>query len=67
MAKKRSAAQRAADRKRPGRPPKPIEKKRSVPVMVYLTENERIRLASQAEREGVTLASLIMRPWRGGE
>lgn len=67
MAKKRSAAQRAADRKRTGRPPKPIENRRSVSVMVYLTENERSRLASQAEQEGVTLASLIMRPWRGGE
>jgi hypothetical protein len=67
MAKKRSAAQRAADKKRPGRPPMAPKEKRSEPVMVYLTEDERIRLEALAEQEGVTLASLIMRPWRDGE
>ncbi len=67
MAKKRSAAQRAADKKRTGRPPMAPEEKRSEPVMVYLTEDERFRLEAQAEQEGVTLASLIMRPWRDGE
>ncbi len=65
MAKKRSAAQWAADKKRTGRPRKAPEEKRSQPVMVYLTEDERVTLGALAEQEGVTLASLIMRPWRG--
>ena len=67
MAKKRSAAQRAADKKRTGRPPKAPEDKRSEPVMVYLTKAERCRLEPLAEQEGVSLASLIMRPWREKE
>lgn len=66
MAKKRSAAQRAADSKRTGRPPIAPEDKRSEPVMVYLTEDERKVLEALAEQEGVTLASLVMRPWRKG-
>ncbi len=67
MAKKRSNAQRAADRKRTGRPPIAPKERRSEPVMVYLTEDERFRLEALAEQEGVTLASLLMRPWRDGE
>ena len=35
--------------------------------MVYLTEAERARLEDLAEQEGVTVAALIMRPWREGE
>lgn len=42
------------------------EQKRSEPVMVYLTTAERIKMESMAEEEGITLASLIMRPWRDG-
>ena len=67
MAKKRTAAQIAADAKRTGRPRKDRNEKRSEAVMVYLTEAERIRLEDLAEQEGVTVAALIMRPWREGE
>ena len=67
MAKKRSAAQRAADKRRTGRPPKADEERRSEPVMVYLTKAERIRLDALAEAEGVTLATLIMSRWRDRE
>jgi len=64
MKKKRTKAQRAADKLRTGRPPKPPEEKLSEPVMVYLTKAERARLEALAKKEGITLASLIMRPWR---
>ena len=43
MAKKRTAAQIAADAKRTGRPRKDRNEKRSEAVMVYLTEAERAR------------------------
>ena len=66
MAKKRTAAQMAADKRRTGRPRMASEQKRSEPVMIYLTTAERIRMESMAEEEGITLASLIMRPWRHG-
>ena len=66
MAKRRTEAQRAADRLRTGRPRKPSEEKQSERVMVYLTIAERKELQMQADREGVSLSSLIMRPWRKG-
>jgi hypothetical protein len=67
MAKqKRTAAQRTADQRRTGRPPKTPEERRARPVMVYLTEAEYDLLAVEAECEGITVASLIMRPWREG-
>ena len=67
MQKRRTPAQIAADRLRTGRPPKPPEERRSVPVMVYLTEAEHALLEELAKDEGVTVASLIMRPRREGE
>ena len=67
MAKKRTDAQRAADKHRTGRPPKEPAEKWSERITVYMTTAERARLESLAEQEGVTLASLIMRPWRDGE
>ena len=67
MAKKRTPAQRAADKHRTGRPPKNPAEKWSERITVYMTTAERARLESLAEQEGVTLASLIMRPWRDGE
>jgi hypothetical protein len=67
MAKKRSAAQKAADKRRTGRPPKADEEKRSEPVMVYLTKTEREELEAKAEAKGVTLATLIMSRWRDRE
>ena len=67
MVKKRSAAQRAADKKRTGRPPKAPQEKQSEPVMVYLTPVERKRLGTQAAAEGISLAALVMRPWREKE
>ena len=62
--KKRTPAQIAADKRRTGRPPKPPEKKQSEQIMVYLTPSERQRLERLAEKEGLSIAALIMRPWR---
>ena len=67
MAKKRTDAQRAADKHRTGRPPKKSAEKWSERITVYMTKAEKARLELLAEQEGVTLASLIMRPWRDGE
>ena len=67
MAKKRTAAQKAADKWRTGRPPKADGEKRSEPVMVYLTKAEREELEAVAEAAGVTLATLIMSRWRDRE
>jgi hypothetical protein len=47
-----------------GRPPKDASERRSEPVTVYLTKNERAELQRTAEAEGTPLSSLIMRPWR---
>jgi hypothetical protein len=64
MQKKRTEAQVAADKLRTGRPRKPPREKQSERVMVYLTKTERRRLEELAKREGLSLSSLIMRPWR---
>ena len=32
--------------------------------MVYLTKAERAKLQAQAQEEGMTLAAMIMSPWR---
>ena len=62
--KKRTSAQLAADKRRPGRPPKSSQEKHSEQIMVYLTPAERRRLEKLAKKEGIPLAALIMRPWR---
>ena len=61
---KRTEAAIRADSRRTGRPPKKPEERQSEKVMVYLTKAERERLEDLATREGLSLASLIMRPWR---
>jgi hypothetical protein len=64
MKKKRTEAQIAADKLRTGRPRKSRREKQGDRVMVYLTQTERRRLEQLAKREGLSLSSLIMRPWR---
>lgn len=63
----RTKAEIRADKLRTGRPPTPPTEKKSQPVMVYLTKDERKRLAALAEKQGITLAALIMQPWRQEE
>lgn len=67
MIRKRTPAQIAADQLRTGRPPKPKADKQGEKVMVSLTKAERARLEKLAKKEGLPLASLIMRPWREKE
>jgi len=67
MPKKRTLAQKAADKLRTGRPPKEPAEKWSERITIYMTPTERARLESLAEQEGVSVAVLIMRPWREGE
>jgi hypothetical protein len=64
MKKKRTEAQIAADKLRTGRPRKSQREKQIERVMVYLTKAERMRLEELARREGLSLSSLIVRPWR---
>lgn len=61
---RRTRAQLAADKLRTGRPPKHPSERHSEQVMVYLTRAERRRLGALARKRGVSLASLIMSPWR---
>lgn len=53
-----------AMKKRAGRPSKSKATKQGRQITVYLTEAEYKRIAAQAKQEGLSLASLIMRPWR---
>ena len=56
-----------ADKLRTGRPPKKKAEKQSKRIMVYLTPDEYKRFEAEAKKEGLSLASLIMRPWRKRE
>jgi len=47
-----------------GRPPKPKATKQGRQITVYLTEAEYKQIAAQSKQEGLSMASLIMRPWR---
>ena len=61
---KRTKAEIAADKLRTGRPPKPPAQVLSERVMIRMTTAERSRLEALAKREGVPLATMVMRPWR---
>lgn len=63
----RTKAEKRADARRTGRPPKKPAEKQSERVMVYLTPDEHARFEAQAKSEGMSLAALIMRPWREKE
>ena len=67
MAKRNRARTKAeikADAQRTGRPRKKPSEKQSKRIMVYLTPDEYQRFEVQAKAEGVSLAALIMSPWR---
>jgi predicted HicB family RNase H-like nuclease len=67
MKQKRTPAQLAADLERTGRPPKPAKLRYSEQLTVKMTRDERRRLEAAAQREGLSLPGLLMRPWRKGE
>ena len=62
--RERTQAEKEADRQRSGRPPKKQDEIQSYRVTVNLTQAERERLSKLARDEGMSLAELIMRPWR---
>ena len=63
----RTKAEIRTDKLRTGRPPIDASERQSERVMVYLTPAERKRLGALAKSEGVSLAALVMRPWRKEE
>ena len=60
----RTEAEIQADTLRTGRPAKKKAEKQSMRVMVYLTPAEYRRFAAEAKKTGLSLAALVMRPWR---
>jgi len=64
MARKRTKAQIAADKLRTGRPPKARDAKQSKRISVNLTQGEYQYFQKLAREEGVSLAEIVMRPWR---
>jgi hypothetical protein len=62
--KKRSPAEIAADKRRTGRPRKPADEKQRYRITVYLNKAEWEHMQQLARQEGVSLAELVMRPWR---
>jgi len=67
MKKKRTPAQKAADAIRPGRPPMAPADRQNETVLVRMTKAERKSLEALANRDGLTLSALMMRPWRKGK
>jgi len=65
--RKRTAAEVAADKLRTGRPRKAAREKQSERITVYLTPSERRQFERMAKKEGISLAELVMRPWREEE
>ena len=60
----RTKAEIQADKARTGRPAKARTEKQSIHATVHLTPAERERLGKLAKECGLSLAALIMRPWR---
>ena len=60
----RTEAEIQADKARTGRPPKAKAEKQSVHITVHLTPAECERLGKLAQEDDLSLAALIMRPWR---
>lgn len=50
--------------KKMGRPPKEPAKRRSVMMTLRLTREERVRLRREAKTRGMTVADLLLIPWR---
>ena len=62
----RTEAEIQADKLRTGRPRKEPVDRQSEAVTVYLTPEERTQLEAQAKKEGIAMATLILREWRKG-
>jgi hypothetical protein len=64
MKTKQTAAERAANRFRTGRPKLPKGEKRTAIVNVRMTPSERAAITAAAAKTGETLSQVLMRPWR---
>jgi len=51
-------------KRRMGRPPKPPADKYTEQVNVRMTASERELIEVQAQKQGVSLSAVLMRPWR---
>jgi hypothetical protein len=51
-------------RKKMGRPRKPVDQKLSESITVWVSRPERAALEAEADRLGLSLSVLLMRPWR---
>jgi len=65
--RKRTRAQIAADKLRTGRPRKAKGEKQSKRIGVSATPSEYEYFQELACKEGVSLAAIVMRPWREKE
>lgn len=57
----------ANKRKKPGPKPFPAHLLKSHAYLVRVTPNEKRMLDAEAKRQGISVAALLMRPWRGKE
>ena len=64
MARQRTKLEIAADKRRTGRPQKPKENRQLHRITVYLTDAEMAHMEALAKKAGVSLAAMVMRPWR---
>jgi len=49
-----------------GRPPLLPHLKRGMVLSIRITRGERARMEAEADKAGLSLAELLMRPWREG-
>lgn len=62
--KSRTEAERAADVKRTGRPPLAKKNKRSRALYVQATRAEEKTIQAEADRLGISISRLLLKPWR---
>jgi len=51
-------------RLKPGPKPRPRETVKTEPILVRVTASEKAMLTAEAVKHGLSLAGLLMRPWR---
>jgi len=61
------AQKQTTEKKKAGRPPKAKQDKQAKRITVYLTPREFERFQEMASEAGVSLAEIVMRPWREKE
>jgi hypothetical protein len=64
MARQRTRLEIEADARRTGRPPKKAKDRQLHRITVYLTDAEMAHIEALAKEAGVSLAAMVLRPWR---